>query len=80
MSTKNPGLELLERRVDELGLRREVEDELAPFARYPFDLDADRGVPEPAVAGEECLPLPSHEHRVKVFDFDVPNLPFVGYS
>lgn len=29
MSTKNPGLELLERRVDELGLRREVEDELA---------------------------------------------------
>jgi transcriptional regulator with XRE-family HTH domain len=29
MSTKNPGLQLLERRVDELGLRREVEDELA---------------------------------------------------
>lgn len=29
MSTKNPGLELLERKVDELGLRREVEDELA---------------------------------------------------
>jgi DNA-binding XRE family transcriptional regulator len=29
MSTKNPGLELLERKVDELGLQREVEDELA---------------------------------------------------
>ncbi len=29
MSTKNPGLELLERKVDKLGLRREVEDELA---------------------------------------------------
>jgi transcriptional regulator with XRE-family HTH domain len=29
MSTKNPGLQLLERKVDELGLRREVEDELA---------------------------------------------------
>jgi len=29
MSTKNPGLELLERKVDERGLRREVEDELA---------------------------------------------------
>ncbi len=29
MSTKNPGLELLEKKVDELGLRREVEDELA---------------------------------------------------
>ena len=29
MSTKNPGLALLERKVDELGLRREVEDELA---------------------------------------------------
>jgi DNA-binding XRE family transcriptional regulator len=29
MTTKNPGLELLERKVDELGLRREVEDELA---------------------------------------------------
>jgi len=26
---KNPGLELLERKVDELGLRREAEDELA---------------------------------------------------
>jgi len=29
VSTKNPGLELLEKKVDELGLRREVEDELA---------------------------------------------------
>ena len=29
MSTKNPGLALLGRKVDELGLRREVEDELA---------------------------------------------------
>ena len=29
MRTKNPGLALLERRVHELGLRREVEDELA---------------------------------------------------
>src|SRR5579864_1062679 len=29
MSTKNPGLQLLESKVDELGLRREVEDELA---------------------------------------------------
>jgi len=29
MSSKNPGLALLEKRVDELGLRREVEEELA---------------------------------------------------
>lgn len=29
MSIKNPGMALLERKVDELGLRREVEDELA---------------------------------------------------
>jgi transcriptional regulator with XRE-family HTH domain len=29
MSTKNPGLALLERKVDELGLRREVEEEIA---------------------------------------------------
>lgn len=29
MNTKNPGLALLEKKVDELGLRREVEDELA---------------------------------------------------
>src|SRR6202158_4310099 len=29
MSMKNPGLQRLERKVDELGLRREVEDELA---------------------------------------------------
>ena len=29
MSTQNPGLKLLEKRVDELGLRREVEDDLA---------------------------------------------------
>src|SRR5579863_36262 len=29
MSTKNPGLALLEQKVDELGLRREVEEEIA---------------------------------------------------
>jgi transcriptional regulator with XRE-family HTH domain len=29
MRSKSPGLALLQRRVDELGLRREVEDELA---------------------------------------------------
>ena len=29
MRTKNPGLALLDEKVDELGLRREVEDELA---------------------------------------------------
>ncbi len=29
MSMKNPGLALLEKKVEELGLRREVEDELA---------------------------------------------------
>jgi transcriptional regulator with XRE-family HTH domain len=29
MGTKNPGLQLLEKKVSELGLRREVEDELA---------------------------------------------------
>ncbi len=29
MSTKNPGLALLEKKVDKLGLRREVEDQLA---------------------------------------------------
>jgi predicted ATPase len=42
MSTKNPGLELLEKKIDELGLRYEVEDDLAqiliehkvPMKRY----------------------------------------------
>jgi hypothetical protein len=29
MNTKNPGLALLDKKVDELGLRREVEEELA---------------------------------------------------
>jgi transcriptional regulator with XRE-family HTH domain len=29
MSSQNPGLELLEKKVEEMGLRREVEDELA---------------------------------------------------
>jgi hypothetical protein len=29
VSTKNPGLGLLQRKVDELGLRREVEDKLS---------------------------------------------------
>jgi hypothetical protein len=29
MSKENPGLALLEKKIDELGLRREVEDELA---------------------------------------------------
>jgi hypothetical protein len=29
MSDKNPGLQLLERKIDELGLRQEVEGELA---------------------------------------------------
>jgi hypothetical protein len=32
MNTKNPGLALLERKVDELGLRREVEDELVQIS------------------------------------------------
>jgi len=42
MSAKNPGLELLDTKVDELGLRREIEDEIAqiviennaPMKRY----------------------------------------------
>ena len=32
MSAKNPGLELLDTKVDELGLRREVEDEIAQIS------------------------------------------------
>src|SRR5208282_1903940 len=52
MSTKNPGLELLERKVDELGLRREVEDELAQILieHKIADLRKRRGLTQAALA------------------------------
>src|SRR5258708_31587923 len=52
MSMKNPGLALLERKVDELGLRREVEDELAQILieHKIANLRKSRGLTQAALA------------------------------
>ena len=60
MSTKNPGLELLERKVDELGLRREVEDELAQILieHKIADLRKRRGLTQAALARRSGVSQP----------------------
>jgi HTH-type transcriptional regulator/antitoxin HipB len=52
MGSKNSGLKLLERKVDELGLRREVEDELAQtlIERKIATLRRRRGLTQAALA------------------------------
>ncbi len=60
MSTKNPGLALLERKVDELGLRREVEDELAQILieHKIANLRKRRGLTQAALAQRSGVSQP----------------------
>jgi DNA-binding XRE family transcriptional regulator len=60
MSTKNPGLALLERKVDELGLRREVEDELAQILieHKIANLRKRRGLTQAALAKRSGVSQP----------------------
>ncbi len=60
MSARNPGLALLERKVDELGLRREVEDELAQILieHKIADLRKSRGLTQAALARRSGVSQP----------------------
>ncbi len=60
MSTRNPGLELLERKVDELGLRREVKDELAQILieHKIANLRKRRGLTQAALARRSGVSQP----------------------
>ena len=60
MSIKNPGLVLLERKVDELGLRREVEDELGQILieHKIANLRKDRGLTQAALAQRSGVSQP----------------------
>src|ERR1700731_4377347 len=60
MGTKNPGLALLERKVDELGLRREVEDELAQILieHKIANLRKRRGLTQAALARRSGVSQP----------------------
>jgi transcriptional regulator with XRE-family HTH domain len=60
MSTKNPGIALLERKVDELGLRREVEEELAQILieHKVADLRKRRGLTQAALARRSGVSQP----------------------
>src|ERR1700719_2750966 len=60
MSTKNPGLALLEKKVDELGLRREVEEELAQILieHKVADLRKRRGLTQAALAKRSGVSQP----------------------
>jgi transcriptional regulator with XRE-family HTH domain len=60
MSIKNPGLALLERKVDELGLRREVEDELAQILieHKITNLRKRRGLTQAALAQRSGVSQP----------------------
>lgn len=60
MSTKNPGQALLERRVDELGLRREVEEELAQILieHKIADLRKRRGLTQATLAKRSGVSQP----------------------
>jgi DNA-binding XRE family transcriptional regulator len=60
MSMKNPGLALLERKVDELGLRREVEDELAQILieHKIANLRKRRGLTQAALARRSGVSQP----------------------
>jgi transcriptional regulator with XRE-family HTH domain len=60
MSTKNSGLALLEKKVDELGLRREVEEELAQILieHKLADLRKRRGLSQAALARRSGVSQP----------------------
>ncbi len=60
MRTKNPGLALLEEKVDELGLRRGVEDELAQILieHKIADLRKRRGLTQAALARRSGVSQP----------------------
>src|SRR6266849_4402792 len=60
MSARNPGLALLERKVDELGLRREVEDELAQILieHKIANLRKRRGLTQAALARRSGVSQP----------------------
>lgn len=60
MNTKNPGLALLEKKVDELGLRREVEDELAQILieHKIANLRKRRGLTQAALARRSGVSQP----------------------
>jgi transcriptional regulator with XRE-family HTH domain len=60
MSTKNPGLALLEKKVDDLGLRQEVEEELAHILieHKIADLRKRRGLSQAALAQRSGVSQP----------------------
>src|ERR1700682_4541041 len=60
MNTKSPGLALLEKKVDELGLRREVEDELAQILieHKIANLRKRRGLTQAALARRSGVSQP----------------------
>ncbi len=60
MRSKNPGLQLLERKVDQLGLRREVEDELAQILieQKIASLRKRRGLTQAALAARSGVTQP----------------------
>ena len=60
MSTPNPGLALLEKKVDELGLRREIEDELAQILieHKIANLRKLRGLTQAALAARSGVSQP----------------------
>jgi HTH-type transcriptional regulator/antitoxin HipB len=60
MSMRNPGLALLEKKVDELGLRREVEDELAQILieHKIANLRKRRGLTQAALAQRSGVSQP----------------------
>ena len=60
MNTKNPGLALLDARVDELGLRREVEEELAQILieHKVAELRKRRGLTQAALAERSGVSQP----------------------
>lgn len=60
MNTKNPGQALLEKKIDELGLRREVEDELAQILieHKIANLRKRRGLTQAALAKRSGVSQP----------------------
>src|SRR5271154_3232880 len=60
MNTKNPALALLKKRVDELGLRREAEDELAQILieHKIANLRKSRGLTQAALAQRSGVSQP----------------------
>jgi DNA-binding XRE family transcriptional regulator len=60
MNTRNPGLALLEKKVDELYLRREVEDELAQILieHKIANLRKSRGLTQAALARRSGVSQP----------------------